>query len=83
MTLGVNDPASDASCVCSLLTADFAAAAVLITFGALLGKTSPLQMIVIAFFEIIFFSVNEYIGLNYIKVRPMWICPKGMTRRTL
>ncbi len=52
----------------SLLTADFAAAAVLITFGALLGKTSPLQMIAISFIEIVIFTANEYIGVNIIKV---------------
>ena len=51
-----------------MLTADFAAAAVLITYGALLGKTSPLQMILIAFIEIIVFTVNEYIGVQYLKV---------------
>jgi len=55
----------------SLLTADFAAAAVLITFGALLGKISPLQLIAIAFFEIIFFTINEEIGLNYFKAVDM------------
>ena len=51
-----------------MLTADFAAAAVLITFGAVLGKTSPLQMIFISFLEIIFFSVNEYIGVQIFQV---------------
>ena len=51
-----------------MLTADFASAAVLITFGALLGKTSPLQMVVIAIIEIILFAVNEYIGLEILKV---------------
>ncbi|XP_033126027.1 ammonium transporter Rh type B-like isoform X2 [Anneissia japonica] len=51
-----------------MLTADFAAAAVLISFGALLGKVSPLQLIVMAFFEIIFFTINLYLGLDHIKV---------------
>jgi len=45
----------------SLLLADFAAAAVLITFGALLGKVTPLQLLMVAFIEIIIFSVNEQI----------------------
>ena len=52
-----------------MLTADFAAAAVLITFGAVLGKTSPLQLVIISFIEIVFFSVNEYIGVSILKVR--------------
>ena len=51
-----------------MLTADFAAAAVLITFGALLGKTSPLQMIVVAFLEIIVFTLNEHVGVKYLGV---------------
>ncbi|CAH1797861.1 unnamed protein product, partial [Owenia fusiformis] len=51
-----------------LVTADFSAAAVLITFGALLGKTSPLQLIVIALLEIVFFTLNEWVGLTFIKV---------------
>jgi len=53
---------------CSLLTADFAAAAVLISFGALLGKTSPLQLLIMAFIEIMIFSLNEWIGLTIFKV---------------
>ena len=48
----------------SLLLADFAAAVVLITYGALLGKVSPMQMVVLAFFEIAFFSLNEQILLK-------------------
>jgi ammonium transporter Rh len=47
-----------------LVEGDFAAAAVLITFGALLGKTSPLQMLFIAFCELIFYSLNLAVGLK-------------------
>ena len=36
----------------------------LITFGALLGKVSPLQIIALGFLEIIVFSVNEQILLT-------------------
>ncbi|RUS81585.1 hypothetical protein EGW08_010659, partial [Elysia chlorotica] len=53
--------------VTSMLTADFASAAVLITFGALLGKTSPLQMVIITLVEIVVFAVNEYIGVEVFK----------------
>ncbi|XP_006824549.1 ammonium transporter Rh type B-like [Saccoglossus kowalevskii] len=49
----------------TMLTSDFAAAAVLISFGALLGKVSHLQLIILGFVEIIFFSVNEYVGAGY------------------
>ncbi|XP_076438384.1 ammonium transporter Rh type B-like [Babylonia areolata] len=54
--------------VTSMLTADFATAAVLITMGALLGKTSPLQLVVIGFLEMVLFAVNEWIGLSLLKV---------------
>ncbi|XP_064651473.1 ammonium transporter Rh type A-like isoform X2 [Lineus longissimus] len=53
--------------IIDLITSDFAAAAVLISFGAVLGKTSPLQLIIMAFIEIIFFTGNEYIGLYMFK----------------
>lgn len=51
----------------SLLIADFSAAAVLISFGAVLGKTSPLQLIVMAFLEIVVFKGNEFLGLHIFK----------------
>ncbi|XP_074653098.1 ammonium transporter Rh type B-B-like [Tubulanus polymorphus] len=54
--------------ITSLISADFATAAVLITFGALLGKTSPLQLVFITVVEIVVFTINEYIGLKYLKV---------------
>ena len=47
-----------------LIRSDFAAGAVLITFGALLGKTSALQMIFVAILELVFYSINEAISLN-------------------
>lgn len=46
-----------------MVTADFGAAAALITMGAVLGRASPFQLIVITFFEIIFYSSNE--ALNH------------------
>ena len=47
----------------TLITGDFAAGAILITFGALLGKTNILQMSVIVLFELIFYAINESIGV--------------------
>ena len=41
-------------------------AAVLISFGAVIGVTSPIQLLVMALIEIVLFNVNEYIGRNYI-----------------
>ena len=54
--------------ILSLLYADFCAAAVLISFGAVLGKTSPIQLLIMATIEVVVQSVNEYIGIHYLKV---------------
>merc|ERR1719510_185768 len=50
----------------TLINADFAVAAVLISFGAVIGVTSPIQLLVMALIEIVLFNVNEIIGRNYI-----------------
>lgn len=52
----------------SLVDADFACATVLISFGALVGKASPMQLLFIAFFEMIFYSLNYAIGMTQYKV---------------
>ncbi|XP_063959335.1 ammonium transporter Rh type A-like [Lytechinus pictus] len=49
-----------------MLLADFTSATILISFGAVLGKTSPLQLILMAFFEVIFSLVNEFIAVEYL-----------------
>ena len=48
----------------SLVGSDFASAAVLITMGAVLGKASPFQLIIIAFFELMFYSANEALNVH-------------------
>lgn len=48
----------------SILTADVAAASVLIAWGALLGKTSPMQLIALTAIHLPLFSVNEWIILE-------------------
>merc|ERR1712072_1113853 len=48
----------------SFLLADFATATVLITFGALLGKVSPTQLLVLAMWELLVFSFNECISVT-------------------
>jgi len=50
----------------TLISADFATAAVLISFGVVLGITSPIQLVVMTVLEIIIFVVNEIIGRDYI-----------------
>jgi ammonium transporter Rh len=46
----------------TLITADFAAGAVLITFGAVLGKVTPAQLMIIALIEVSVYGINESIG---------------------
>lgn len=45
--------------IVKLIAGDFAAAVALITFGALLGKTTPLQTLFIALSEMIFYSLKH------------------------
>ncbi len=52
-----------------MITSDFAAATILISFGAVLGKASGLQLIIMALIEIVIFAVNEWLGLNIYKVQ--------------
>jgi ammonium transporter Rh len=44
-----------------LVSLDFAAGSVLIAFGAVLGKTSPTQLLVMCFMQVFFYSLNEMI----------------------
>lgn len=55
-------------CDCSLINADFCAGAVLISFGAVLGKTGPAQLLLMALLEAVLFSVNEFILLSLLGV---------------
>ncbi|KAF5302384.1 hypothetical protein FQA39_LY10423 [Lamprigera yunnana] len=52
----------------SLLKADIASAAVLISMGAVLGKTSYIQLLVMGFIEVAVFSSNLYLGEEVFKV---------------
>uniref|UniRef100_A0A4W4EVP8 Ammonium transporter Rh type A n=1 Tax=Electrophorus electricus TaxID=8005 RepID=A0A4W4EVP8_ELEEL len=44
-----------------MINADFSTATVLISFGAVLGKTSPVQLLIMALLEITIFSLNEHV----------------------
>ena len=48
--------------------ADFCSAAVLISFGAVLGKATMIQLIFMATFEVVIQGINEHIGLEIFKV---------------
>ena len=54
--------------ISKLITADFSAAAVLITFGVVLGKVSRLQLFIICILEVLMFAVNEFVLLQELKI---------------
>ncbi|XP_065537900.1 ammonium transporter Rh type A isoform X1 [Lathamus discolor] len=45
----------------SMINSDFSTATALISFGAVLGKTSPLQMLIMTILEITIFACNEHL----------------------
>uniref|UniRef100_A0A667IEF2 Ammonium transporter Rh type B n=1 Tax=Lynx canadensis TaxID=61383 RepID=A0A667IEF2_LYNCA len=53
----------------SMINADFCAAAVLISFGAVLGKTGPAQLLLVALLEVLLFGVNEFVLLSLLGVK--------------
>ncbi|XP_069706919.1 ammonium transporter Rh type A [Phaenicophaeus curvirostris] len=48
----------------SMINADFSTATALISFGAVLGKTSPVQMLILTILEITIFACNEHLALE-------------------
>ena len=51
----------------SIFNADYAVIAVLISFGAILGKCNSLQMLVVGLFQTFFFAVNEAISIRFLQ----------------
>ncbi|XP_069840787.1 ammonium transporter Rh type C-like isoform X1 [Dendropsophus ebraccatus] len=54
--------------VTSLINADFCVGSVCIAFGGVLGKVSPVQVMLMTLFQVTLFSVNEFILLNKLHV---------------
>ena len=48
----------------SLIGAVIAGATVLISFGAVIGKISPLQIVIMTIMEVFFYSVNLHVFLS-------------------
>jgi|688.fasta_scaffold927126_2 hypothetical protein len=57
----------------SLVHADFATLAVLISFGTILDLTTPIQLIIMALCEVVCFATNEYISLDILQVFLLFI----------
>uniref|UniRef100_A0A6Q2Z0E3 Ammonium transporter AmtB-like domain-containing protein n=1 Tax=Esox lucius TaxID=8010 RepID=A0A6Q2Z0E3_ESOLU len=53
----------------NLINADFCVAGCLIAFGAVLGKVSPVQLLVMTLFGVTLFAVEEYIILELLHVK--------------
>ncbi|XP_003259499.2 ammonium transporter Rh type B isoform X1 [Nomascus leucogenys] len=53
----------------SMISADFCAGTVLISFGAVLGKTGPAQLLLMALLEGVLFGINEFVLLHLLGVR--------------
>lgn len=51
-----------------VIEADVAAAVVLISMGAMLGRTTPTQLLWMALIEIVVYASNEYVQLEILKV---------------
>lgn len=51
-----------------MINADFSTATVLISFGAVLGKTSPVQLLIMTLLEITTFAINEHIVVEMLGV---------------
>lgn len=52
----------------NIIDADIAAAVPLISMGALLGRTTPIQLLFMALFEVALFAANEYVALHVFSV---------------
>uniref|UniRef100_A0A3Q2Q1I9 Ammonium transporter Rh type A n=1 Tax=Fundulus heteroclitus TaxID=8078 RepID=A0A3Q2Q1I9_FUNHE len=50
--------------ILKMINADFSTATVLISFGAVLGKTSPVQLLIMTILEITIFSINEHLVVS-------------------
>ncbi|XP_041060614.1 ammonium transporter Rh type C-like isoform X2 [Carcharodon carcharias] len=55
--------------VYNLLTAETACATVMISFGAVLGKTSPVQILILSLLEVPIFTATEWIIMELLKIK--------------
>ncbi|XP_037367333.1 ammonium transporter Rh type C [Talpa occidentalis] len=53
----------------NLINADFCVGSVCVAFGAVLGKVSPVQLLLMTLFQVTLFAVNEFILLSLLAVK--------------
>ncbi|XP_012638694.1 ammonium transporter Rh type C isoform X2 [Microcebus murinus] len=53
----------------NLINADFCVASVCVAFGAVLGKVSPVQLLIMTLLQVTLFTVNEFILLRLLEVK--------------
>lgn len=53
---------------CSLVVAEMCAASALVSIGAVLGKTNPVQLVLISLLEVSGFVLNEWVLHTLLKV---------------
>jgi len=54
-----------------MIVGDFGAGAAMITFGVLLGKANLQQLMFLVFWQMIFYGLNEAIGVKLFKATDM------------
>ncbi len=59
----------------SLVVAMMCAASALISMGTVLGKTNPVQLVVIALLEVSAFVLNEWLLQTVLKVSNFYVLP--------
>ncbi|KAK6488562.1 ammonium transporter Rh type A-like [Huso huso] len=55
--------------ILKMINADFSTATVLISFGAVLGKTSPVQLLIMTILEITVFAMNEHLVVEVLEAK--------------
>ncbi|KAK1170320.1 ammonium transporter Rh type A-like [Acipenser oxyrinchus oxyrinchus] len=55
--------------ILKMINADFSTATVLISFGAVLGKTSPVQLLIMTILEITVFAMNEHLVVEVLQAK--------------
>lgn len=67
-SIGSDDSIKISLDIPTMIGGDFAAAAVLISFGAMVGRITPSQTLFMTFWELLFYALNQTIVIDHMKV---------------